>query len=116
MDDLNLDIFNYSISHITSIIQDTNSGDVWSLTGFYGQPETCKRVESWDILDRVNKDSEMGWCILSDFNEIATQDKKIGGRPRRRKQMEDFKLALERNVLVDLGWKNHKFTWSNKHK
>lgn len=59
--------------------------------------------------------SEMAQCILGNFNEIVTQDEKIGGRSRPRKQMEDFRLALERNGLVDLGWKNQKFTQSNKH-
>lgn len=45
----------------------------------------------------------MGWCVLGDFNEIVTQDEKLGGKPRPKKQMEDFRLALDRNGLVDLG-------------
>lgn len=45
-DDLNLVIFSYFSSHITSFIWDINSGAMWSLTGFYDQPETCKRFES----------------------------------------------------------------------
>lgn len=40
----------------------------------------------------------------------------MGSRPFPRKQMEDFKVALERNGLVDLGWKNQKYSWSNMHK
>lgn len=57
----------------------------------------------------------MGWSVLDNFNEIATQDEKIGGRSRPRKQMDDSKFALERNELVDLGWKNQNFTLSNRH-
>lgn len=40
----------------------------------------------------------------------------MGGRSRPRKHKEDFKVALERNGLVDLGWKNQKYSWSNMHK
>lgn len=97
-DDINLEIQNYSNYHITSRIRDTNSSNDWSLIGFYGQPET-----------------NLGWCVFGDFNEIVTQDEKIGGRCQPRKQMDNFKLTLEMNGLVDLGWRNQKFTWSNSH-
>lgn len=53
--------------------------------------------------------------MIGDFNELTTQDEKIGGRPRPRPQMEAFKSALDANGLLDLGWVNQKFTWSNKH-
>lgn len=29
--------------------------------------------------------------------------------------MEAFKVALETNGVIDLGWKEQKFTWSNRH-
>lgn len=29
--------------------------------------------------------------------------------------MADFRMALETNGLLDLSWKNQKFTWSNRH-
>lgn len=45
-DDINLENLNYSSSHVTSIIKDTISGWEWSLTGFYGLPETNRRSES----------------------------------------------------------------------
>lgn len=54
--------------------------------------------------------------MIGDFNEIVTQDEKLRGRPRPNKQMEDFKIAFERNALVDLGWTNPKYTWSNSYK
>lgn len=30
-------------------------------------------------------------------------------------QMDAFRLALDSNGLSDLGWRNKKFTWSNRH-
>lgn len=44
--DINLEILNYSSSQITSIIRDTDLAWEWSLTGFYGLPETHRRFES----------------------------------------------------------------------
>lgn len=96
-EDINLEILNYSNSHITSKIRDFD---------FYGQPDTCKRLESWNLSNRINKEPDMSWCVLDDFNEIVTQDEKLRGRSRPRKQMDDFKLALETNGCVDLGWRN----------
>lgn len=114
-DDISLEILNYSHSHINSKIQEVGSSCEWMLTGFYGQPETNRRLDSWALLGRLKLASDLGWCVLRDFNEIVTQDKRMGGRPRLGKQMEDFKVALERNGLVDLGWKNQKYTLSNWH-
>lgn len=29
--------------------------------------------------------------------------------------MEEFRLTLESNGLIDLGWRNQMYTWSNRH-
>jgi hypothetical protein len=44
-------IQSFSCSHIDVIINEIQQ-DAWRLTGFYGAPETHKRVESWDLLRR----------------------------------------------------------------
>lgn len=60
----------------------------------------------------INPGKDVSLCVMGDFNEIVTQDEKVGGRPRPLVQMEDLKLVLETNGLLDLGWKEQKFTWS----
>lgn len=47
--DVELDFESLSINHIEDLI---NKGkeDTWRFTGFYGNPETQLRVESWDLL------------------------------------------------------------------
>lgn len=74
-----------------------------------------KRLALWDLLSKINKRSGLPWCVIRDFNEMLTQDEKIGGRLRPLKQMEAFRVALEVNGLFDLAWVNHKYTWSNRH-
>lgn len=58
---------------------------------------------------------DASWCVMGDFNKITIEDEKVGGRPRSLFQMEVFTSALETNDLLDLGWKEQKFTWSNRH-
>lgn len=55
------------------------------------------------------------WCVLGDFNEITSQDEKLGGNLRPCGQMDAFKVALEDSGLVDVGWRNQKSTWSNRY-
>lgn len=62
-----------------------------------------KRVDFWDLLERINPRPQIGWCVLGNFNEITSQDEKVGGKLRPRKQMEDFRMAFESNGLIDLG-------------
>lgn len=49
------------------------------------------------------------------FNKIINQSEKLGGKLRPLKQIKDFRLALEMNGLVDLGWRNQIYTSSNIH-
>lgn len=79
---------------------------MWFLTGFYGIPETNKKVESLHLLSKISNEVGRQWCVISDFNEITTQDKKFGERLWLQRQMEAFRLALECIGLIDLGWKN----------
>ena len=39
--------------------------------GFYGDLDTSKRTESWDMLRRLKGNQEaMSWLCIGDFNEI----------------------------------------------
>lgn len=58
---------------------------------------------------------DTGCCVVSDFNEIMSQDEKYGGRERNEGQMEMFRRALEDARLPDLGWRGNKFTRCNGH-
>lgn len=74
-----------------------------------------KRAESWGLLTRINQGIDAHCCVIGGFNKITTQDKKLGSKMRTLRQMEEFRMTLERNDLLDLRWKNFKFTWSNRH-
>jgi len=48
--DITVEVQGYSANHIDAIVTVPSSGFKWRITGFYGQPETHRRKESWDLL------------------------------------------------------------------
>ena len=65
---IDLDVDTYSKNYIDAIV---NKGkeDAWRLTGFYGEPITHKRYESWDLLCNLNNLMKLPWLCAGDFNE-----------------------------------------------
>lgn len=52
---------------------------------------TNQRRHSWTLLSMLNSDHKKPWHVIGDFNEIITHDENREGRPRPKKQMEDFR-------------------------
>ena len=75
----NISLDTYSPNHIDVII---NKGkvDEWRFTGFYGEPDTRSRDESWEKLRRLKTKFSLPWLCAGDFNEILKADEKLGGR------------------------------------
>ncbi|XP_021739763.1 uncharacterized protein LOC110706169 [Chenopodium quinoa] len=53
----------------------------------------------------------IGWSFFGDFNEILTDDEKVGGVPRAERCMDGFCEAMDSMGVRDLGFKGCKFTW-----
>ena len=50
--DLSVELKSYTRYHIDAVVTDPTSGFKWRITGFYGNPDTNRRKESWELLDR----------------------------------------------------------------
>lgn len=88
-------------------------------TGFYGNPKHNLRYLSWDLLNRIassHSNSNAGWLVGRDFNEILYDKEKKGGIPRAISLMNNFRNALTENFLSSLEADGPKFTWENKRK
>jgi exonuclease III len=72
-DSLKVEIFNYSRHHINAIVQEGEDDFRWKLTGFYGQPDTARREESWTLLRHLKSIQPTHWLCVGDFNEILEQ-------------------------------------------
>ncbi|XP_075633948.1 uncharacterized protein LOC142606496 [Castanea sativa] len=91
-----------------------NKESEWRFTGFYGEPETHRRMEAWNKLRGLNNKEGNPWLCAGDFNEICRQDEKLGGALRNHNQMQQFRDVIDECGFIDLGFEGSKFTWS-KH-
>ena len=80
--DLNVELKSYTRYHIDAVVTDPTSGFKWRITGFYGNPNTNWRKESWELLQFLNAQFQMPWVCMGDFNEILSSSKKWGGLER----------------------------------
>jgi hypothetical protein len=99
-----VNIQNYSLRHIFTIITTAKSDSSWRLTGFYGHPNRAHREESWKLLTFLQHLSPLPWLCVGDFNEIIDPLEKVGGALRSVRQMEQFRLALDACQLCNLGF------------
>ena len=53
--DIKVEIQSYSRNHIDAVVIDPDSNFKWRITGFYGNPETHCRKESWELLRSLNQ-------------------------------------------------------------
>ena len=112
---IEVDVVSSSLNHIDATIN-KSSGEAWRFTGFYGEPETHRRHESWDLLRQLHKKSSLPWLCANVFNEITKQSEKLGGRLRPYTQMQIFREALDECELMDLGFKGSPYTWSKHYR
>jgi hypothetical protein len=102
----------HSSAHIDVTIQSLGTTE-WHFTGFYGNPDTSKRHDSWTLLRRLKRYDDMPWLVVGDFNELLDASEKTGRLARPWYQMENFRQALSDCELKDMGYCGNKFTWWN---
>ena len=108
---INLNVVDSSKYYIHAVIN-KDSENEWRLTGFYGEPETARRIEAWDQLRYLNSHSNTPWLCVGDFNEIIRQDEKVGGGVRPHNQMQLFREVIDECGFMDLRYVGPKFTWA----
>ena len=112
--ELKVSVQTFSDNHIDAIVNQGVSGHQWRITGFYGNPETSKRQESWLLLKRLASLNSLPWVCIGDFNELMHAREKEGGSTRSAKQMEAFCDVINSSSLRDIGYKGQDFTWSRR--
>jgi hypothetical protein len=114
MEDITLEIYNYSRRHINAIIKYGVGNFIWKFTRFYRYPESTKREESWILLKHLKDHAPTPWLCVGNFNEILDHLEKKEVVGRRESQMDGFCTTLEDCHLGDLGYTGSGFTWSNR--
>ena len=98
-----------SNQHIDVTIE---NGQVWRLTGVYGEPDWNHKDRTWsDLRNLYASNNAMPWILLGDFNEILYDSEKEGGNPRPQRFMQNFRDALDDCNLEDFPYIGDRFTW-----
>lgn len=109
---MNLKMMSFSESHIDARIRE-DDGKEWRATGFYGNWDSAKRHESWDLLLHLNSQFAGLWLCFGDFNEILANKEKKGGNKKPDSLLTRFRDALAACDLFDCGFSRYPFTWAN---
>lgn len=65
-----LKVVKFSNNNSHAKIREYTTSSEWYLIGFYGSSIAGKRLESWELLARINLEEDKLWCVVSKFNEI----------------------------------------------
>ncbi|GAU45339.1 hypothetical protein TSUD_84560 [Trifolium subterraneum] len=103
-------IINYCRNFINMEVDDMEKG-VWRLTCYYGFPERGRRRHAWDMLRNLRNMSPLPWCIIGDFNDLLSQEDKLGNNPHPNWLFSGFRSAVNDCDLTDIQLEGHKFTW-----
>lgn len=111
-DSVDLSIKAVSSNYVDSWVRHDN-GSFWRFTGFYGNFESSRKMESWNKLRDLGEQFNMPWLCCGDFNEILYHSEKRGGVRKASSLLGNFKQALEDCDLFDCEPSGYKYTWSN---
>ncbi|XP_074342605.1 uncharacterized protein LOC141680216 [Apium graveolens] len=107
-DEVNLN--SYSKNHIDLTIHN-KPGQLYRVTGVYGEPDRRKRSETWNLLRTLAMDNNLPWCLIGDFNNVVSQNDKKCGRPYPHNLVQGFRDVLEECQLIDMDLQGHQYTW-----
>jgi len=83
------------------------------LSCIYGPPYRKNKCVFWDSIAKIGEFYNGAWLCIGDFNIIVDQSEKFGGRPFVCSSADPFRLFINNNEMVDLGFFGNPFTWSN---
>lgn len=111
---VDVSIRSYSSGHIDCVVSSDQL--VWRFTGFYGNPISHLRYQSWALLHRLFNIIELQhiWLVGGDFNEILHDYDKQGGSLRPLSQMATFQEVITQCNLRELPGKGDHYTWFNR--
>ena len=100
-----------STNHFSCFIRWENQPRSWHFCGFYGEPNVSNRRYTWELLQKLRIVHNGPGLVMGDFNEILSQEDKVGGVLRNDSQIEDFRITMEVCRLKPLDYRGNRYTW-----
>ncbi|KAF7827149.1 reverse transcriptase [Senna tora] len=111
---ISVEIISFSFQEIHCLVKVNHT--CFLLTCLYASPRNSIRSLLWDSLTNLAQHLNTHWLLMGDFNDIARNTEKFGGRPPSRRRLNSFNRFLNSCHLVDLGFTGPLFTWTNNHR
>lgn len=108
--DIQVQVMSSSVFYIDTLVKGGSKFGRWKLTGFYRNPNTSLRADSWCLLQSLSTVSDLTWVVIGDFNEIRNVEEKEGGASQPLQQMARFDSAIDFCRLKELKFVGPLFT------
>ena len=73
------------------------------LTAVYAPPQFHKCKLYYDYLQNLAMNISLPWVLLGDFNDMLSDEEKLGGLPVNRTRISAFRNCMDKCGLMDLG-------------
>lgn len=106
-------VFNYVDKNLMDFhVQYENFG--FFLSCVYGDPMYSRRHVVWERLSRIGVQRKQPWAMIGDFNEILSNEEKIGGPRRSDNSFKSVGEMLEACGVSELFGSGNGFTWAGR--
>lgn len=96
-DIMKFDLVSFSSHHIYG---DVTKGSLsWHFDGVYGWPDASNKCCTWELIHCPCEEATIPILLGGDFNEILSHEDKERGLNRERREVENFREALNRMGL-----------------
>ena len=109
-----VEILTHSDHSLHALVKVNSPSLTFVLTAVYASPNFAKRKIFWNYLENIAATISLPWVLLGDFNDMISEDEKLGGLPLNKIRIVAFKNCMDKCGLMDLGFQGPRFTWPNK--
>ena len=110
----NVEILTHSDHSLHALVKVNSPPLTFLLIAIYASPNFAKRKIFWNCLENLTTTICLPWVLLGDFNDMTSEDEKMGGLPLNKTRIAVFKNYIDKCGLMDLGFLGPRFTWTNK--
>lgn len=87
---------------------------VFYLTCVYGDPVKEKRQAVWERLSDIGMRRDDPWMLVGDFNELLSNEEKLGGAVRSDSTFWDFRNVVDNCKIRDMRSSGNPLSWVGK--
>ena len=85
------EIITHSEHSIHPLVKVHSSSASFLFTAVYAPPQFYKRKFFWDYLQNLALNISLPWVLMEDFNDMTSDDEKLGGLPLNRSHIFAFR-------------------------